>query len=180
MSLSDVKIVGGQDGGRPALHAPKDAPVSTAATWIRPSTCATPTTGPGPSSICSTACPASPERPWPPRIADLGCGPGTTTPLLAARWPDAHITGYDNSPQMLAEAERTAGPTPGGGRIDFAHADACRWTPAPGTYDLILSNATLQRVRDTRSPSPPGSTRSPPAARSPSRCPATSTPPATC
>ncbi|CAM5663906.1 Trans-aconitate 2-methyltransferase OS=Streptomyces alboniger OX=132473 GN=tam PE=3 SV=1 [Streptomyces alboniger] len=90
--------------------------------------------------------PGLPGAARPPRIADLGCGPGTTTPLLAARWPDAHITGYDNSPQMLAEAERTAGPTPGGGRIDFAHADAGRWTPAPGTYDLILSNATLQWV----------------------------------
>ncbi|WP_055698011.1 trans-aconitate methyltransferase, partial [Streptomyces silaceus] len=34
----------------------------------------------------------------------------------------------------------------GGGRLDFAEADAADWTPAPGTYDLILSNATLQWV----------------------------------
>ncbi|MEU1017561.1 trans-aconitate 2-methyltransferase [Streptomyces sp. NPDC005898] len=82
----------------------------------------------------------------PPRVADLGCGPGTLTRLLARRWPDAHLTGLDNSPQMLAEAERFAGPTDGGGRLDFAAADAARWAPAPGTYDLILSNATLQWV----------------------------------
>ncbi|WP_369212066.1 trans-aconitate 2-methyltransferase [Streptomyces flavofungini] len=82
----------------------------------------------------------------PPRIADLGCGPGNVTRLLAARWPDAHITGYDNSPRMLAEAAPSAGPTAGGGRLDFAHADAARWVPAPGTYDLILSNAALQWV----------------------------------
>ncbi|MFE4665098.1 trans-aconitate 2-methyltransferase [Streptomyces sp. NPDC056716] len=80
-----------------------------------------------------------------PRIADLGCGPGTVTTALAARWPGAHITGYDNSPQMLADAHRHAGPTPGGGSLDFAVADARTWTPDE-THDLIISNATLQWV----------------------------------
>lgn len=81
----------------------------------------------------------------PPRIADLGCGPGNVTVLLADRWPTAHITGYDNSPEMLARTEPYAGPTAGGGRLDFAHADAAAWAPAE-TYDLIVSNATLQWV----------------------------------
>lgn len=49
----------------------------------------------------------------PPRIADLGCGPGNVTTLLADRWPAAHITGYDNSPEMLDKAHTDhAGPTP--------------------------------------------------------------------
>ncbi|MFH9074151.1 trans-aconitate 2-methyltransferase [Streptomyces alboflavus] len=82
----------------------------------------------------------------PPRVADLGCGPGNVTVLLAERWPDAHITGYDNSPQMLEQAAALAGPTAGGGRLEFEAADAGAWAPAPGTYDLILSNATLQWV----------------------------------
>ncbi|MGW6055297.1 trans-aconitate 2-methyltransferase [Streptomyces sp. NPDC055189] len=82
----------------------------------------------------------------PPRIADLGCGPGNVTRLLAERWPAAHITGFDNSAQMLEQAERLAGPTSGGGRLDFAAADAAEWAPPEGTYDLILSNATLQWV----------------------------------
>jgi trans-aconitate 2-methyltransferase len=82
----------------------------------------------------------------PPRIADLGCGPGNVTALLATRWPTAHITGYDNSPEMLDRAETEhAGPTPGGGRLDFAAADARTWTPAE-PCDLIVSNATLQWV----------------------------------
>ncbi|MFI8189842.1 trans-aconitate 2-methyltransferase [Streptomyces sp. NPDC085946] len=82
----------------------------------------------------------------PPRIADLGCGPGNATALLAGRWPTARITGYDNSPQMLDRAHvEHEGPTPGGGRLDFAHADARTWTPAE-TCDLIVSNATLQWV----------------------------------
>jgi trans-aconitate 2-methyltransferase len=37
------------------------------------------------------------------------------------------------------------GPTPGGGRLDFAHADVRTWTPGE-PYDLIVSNATLQWV----------------------------------
>ncbi|MFF0463053.1 trans-aconitate 2-methyltransferase [Streptomyces mexicanus] len=88
----------------------------------------------------------APAHDRPPRIADLGCGPGNVTALLARRWPTAHITGYDNSPEMLDRAEADhAGPTRGGGRLDFAHADARTWTPE-GPCDLIVSNATLQWV----------------------------------
>ncbi|MFJ4558682.1 trans-aconitate 2-methyltransferase [Streptomyces massasporeus] len=81
-----------------------------------------------------------------PRVADLGCGPGNVTTLLAARWPTARITGYDNSPEMLDKAHVDhEGPTPGGGRLDFGHADARTWTPDE-PHDLIISNATLQWV----------------------------------
>ncbi|MEU3554614.1 trans-aconitate 2-methyltransferase [Streptomyces fragilis] len=81
-----------------------------------------------------------------PRIADLGCGPGNTTAaLLAGRWPGARITGYDNSPAMLERAAALAGPTGGGGSLEFAHADLTEWTPG-GSYDLIVSNAALQWV----------------------------------
>ncbi|MFE6285891.1 trans-aconitate 2-methyltransferase [Streptomyces sp. NPDC057877] len=76
----------------------------------------------------------------PVRIADLGCGPGNVTALLADRWPTARITGYDNSPEMLAKA-RADHP-----RLAFEAADARTWAPAPGSHDLIISNATLQWV----------------------------------
>lgn len=82
-----------------------------------------------------------------PRIADLGCGPGGPTALLAERWPAARITGYDNSPAMLAAAREYAGPTPGGGTLDFAHAAIADWQPAGG-HQLIISNAALQWVPD--------------------------------
>ncbi|MBB4714674.1 trans-aconitate 2-methyltransferase [Streptomyces luteogriseus] len=81
-----------------------------------------------------------------PRIADLGCGPGNVTTLLTARWPTARITGYDNSPEMLDKAHVDhEGPTSGGGRLDFGHADVRTWTPDE-PHDLIVSNATLQWV----------------------------------
>ncbi|MFJ2444015.1 trans-aconitate 2-methyltransferase [Streptomyces sp. NPDC087658] len=93
-----------------------------------------------------------PEPPGGPavRIADLGCGPGNVTALLADRWPAARITGLDNSPEMLERARiEYAGPTPGGGSLDFLPADAAHWTPDPAEpYGLIVSNAALQWVPD--------------------------------
>lgn len=90
--------------------------------------------------------PAHPGRPL--RIADLGCGPGNSTALIAARWPTAHITGLDNSAQMLEQARRDReGASTDHGRIDFARADLAHWTPsAAEPYDLIISNATFQWV----------------------------------
>jgi trans-aconitate 2-methyltransferase len=82
-----------------------------------------------------------------PRIADLGCGPGGPSLLLAERWPGARITGYDNSPAMLREARAYAGKTSAGGSLEFTHADLTTWRPAPGDhFDLIFSNAALHWV----------------------------------
>ncbi|WKD34305.1 trans-aconitate 2-methyltransferase [Streptomyces xanthophaeus] len=94
-----------------------------------------------------------PELPHSPaRIADLGCGPGNVTTLLAERWPEARITGFDLSPEMLRRAtEEYAGSTPGGGCLDFRHGDLATWLPEE-PYDLIVSNAALQWV-----PGHPGS-----------------------
>ncbi|WP_030419602.1 trans-aconitate 2-methyltransferase [Streptomyces sp. NRRL F-5065] len=80
-----------------------------------------------------------------PRVADLGCGPGALTARLADRWPAARVTGYDTSAAMLERARAHAGPTPGGGSVDFAAADIATWTP-DGPHDLIVSSAALQWV----------------------------------
>ncbi|WP_327236248.1 trans-aconitate 2-methyltransferase [Streptomyces sp. NBC_01317] len=92
--------------------------------------------------------PDPPAGAAPLTVADIGCGPGNVTALLADRWPNALITGFDNSAEMLDLAtERYAGPTPGGGRMDFVAGDATTWTPDPARpYDLIVSNAALQWV----------------------------------
>lgn len=77
----------------------------------------------------------------PARVADLGCGPGNSTALLAARWVQAEIVGVDNSPEMLAEAKASGIPA------HWQQADVSSWTPdAP--QDVIYSNATLQWVPD--------------------------------
>ncbi len=89
--------------------------------------------------------PELPNEGRPARIADLGCGPGNVTALLADRWPEAHVTGFDLSPEMLARAQEYAGTTAGGGWVDFRPADLAHWVPEE-PYDLIVSNAALQWV----------------------------------
>ena len=41
----------------------------------------------------------------PRTIADLGCGPGNSTEFVAARWPDAQITGVDVAREMLEKGK---------------------------------------------------------------------------
>jgi trans-aconitate 2-methyltransferase len=73
----------------------------------------------------------------PSRVADLGCGPGNSTALLRARWPDAAIDGVDSSAEMLEEAPAL--------KLDvrLIKADIAQWTPQ-AAYDVIYSNAALQ------------------------------------
>ncbi|WP_058909987.1 trans-aconitate 2-methyltransferase [Entomohabitans teleogrylli] len=70
-------------------------------------------------------------------IADLGCGPGNSTALLRARWPQGEITGVDNSPAMLEQA-RAALPD-----CTFTRADIAAWQP-PQPPDILFANASLQ------------------------------------
>lgn len=75
----------------------------------------------------------------PRMVVDMGCGPGNSTALLAARWPDAALVGLDNSDAML-EAAATRVPI-----ARFATADAASWLPEPGT-DVVFANAVYQWV----------------------------------
>ena len=75
------------------------------------------------------------------RAVDLGCGPGNSTEVLAASFPEASVTGLDNSADMI-EAARARLP---GVRFDLADIGA--WDDAGG-HDLILANAVLQWVPD--------------------------------
>jgi trans-aconitate 2-methyltransferase len=38
-------------------------------------------------------------------VADLGCGPGNLTAVLAQRWPGAAVVGVDSSPEMIDAAQ---------------------------------------------------------------------------
>jgi len=77
----------------------------------------------------------------PTTVVDLGCGPGNSTALLAARWPAASVLGVDLDPAMLDEAPRRCA------TATFERGDVATWTPrAP--VDVLFSNATLQWLPD--------------------------------
>jgi trans-aconitate 2-methyltransferase len=77
-----------------------------------------------------------------PRTAvDLGCGPGNSTELIVQRFPEATVTGTDNSPAMIEAARQRL---PG---VAFELSDIATWVPA-APPDLVYANASLQWVPD--------------------------------
>lgn len=75
-------------------------------------------------------------------IVDLGCGPGNSTELLAARFAEASVLGVDNSQAMLEAARRQLP------KARFEAGDIATWAPAAHEIapDLIYANAALQWV----------------------------------
>jgi trans-aconitate 2-methyltransferase len=77
----------------------------------------------------------------PAEVYDLGAGAGNVTRLIKDRWPDAHVTGVDDSQEMLAKAAAAAP------EITWQRADLAAWQPA-GRADVIYSNAALHWIVD--------------------------------
>ena len=78
-------------------------------------------------------------------VLDIGCGIGNSTAVLAKRFPNAQITGADNSEDMLAAARRE---NPG---ISFLKLDA--ETELDGIkerFDVVFSNARIQWIPNHR------------------------------
>ena len=76
--------------------------------------------------------------PIPSRIADLGCGTGTLSLLLAE---DAHqVDGIDFSPEMIRRAAAKAGTFPG---TSFRVGDASAPELPPAAYDVVLCRHVL-------------------------------------
>lgn len=80
----------------------------------------------------------------PQSVIDLGCGPGNSTALLAARWPKAQLEGLDSSAAMLDQASASGVPA------RWVEANIASWAPA-APYDLIFSNAAFQWLEDQAS-----------------------------
>jgi trans-aconitate 2-methyltransferase len=72
---------------------------------------------------------------------DLGCGPGNSTELLAARFPNAAVRGLDSSPDMISAARRRLP------QVQFAVGGIEEWNDA-GLFDVILANAVLHWIPD--------------------------------
>jgi trans-aconitate 2-methyltransferase len=75
----------------------------------------------------------------PNKILDIGCGPGNSTQILAQKWPQAEITGIDNSPAMIKKASN-----------DYPNQ---KWILLDAgkdnieeNFDIVFSNATIQWI----------------------------------
>ncbi|WP_309248106.1 methyltransferase domain-containing protein [Rothia santali] len=84
-----------------------------------------------------------------PLVVDLGCGPGTDTPILRPFFPGARLEAVDASPEMV-DAARAAAP---GDDVEYVLADVRAWLAArrdaPGEAPrAIVSNAMFQWVED--------------------------------
>jgi trans-aconitate 2-methyltransferase len=80
------------------------------------------------------------DRP-PKSIVDIGCGPGNSSQVLLARWPEAKLTGVDNSPTMIEKAKRDYP------RQKWILADASDFQ-SDIKFDIVFSNATIQWIPD--------------------------------
>ena len=78
------------------------------------------------------------------RVAvDIGCGPGNSTEVLAARFPQAVVSGLDSSADMIAAARKRLP------KLHFELTDLARWIAINAAgVDLILANAVLHWVPD--------------------------------
>src|SRR4051794_6888961 len=76
----------------------------------------------------------------PARIADLGCGPGQTTALLAETFPDASVVGFEASTGFVEAARRRAAP-----HTTFERRDVTRPIPG-GPYDLVYARFVLAHL----------------------------------
>lgn len=74
-------------------------------------------------------------------VLDVGCGPGNSTEVLAARFPGARLCGLDSSPEMLAAA-RQRHP-----EWEFRLGDASRDLDGlDQRFDVVFSNACIQWI----------------------------------
>ncbi len=75
-------------------------------------------------------------------IADLGCGPGYTSRMLAEVFPTARVLGIDSSPQFVAMAERLPAE-----RVSYAVADVAQSLPS-GPFDVIYCRYLLAHLAE--------------------------------
>jgi trans-aconitate 2-methyltransferase len=77
------------------------------------------------------------------RVADLGCGTGSLTATLVARWHPSQVIGVDTSDRMLADAAAHATDV-----VTFAKGDIGGLDPELAGFDVIVANASLHWLPD--------------------------------
>ncbi|MGQ0574957.1 MAG: class I SAM-dependent methyltransferase, partial [Pseudonocardia sp.] len=83
-------------------------------------------------------------------VADLGCGYGASTILLAQAFPRSTVTGYDYHAESVDQARKRAAEAGVGDRVRFEVATAQDFPGAPGGrgYDLVCVFDALHDMGD--------------------------------
>jgi len=79
------------------------------------------------------------------RVADVGCGHGASTIVMAKAFPDSHFTGFDYHAPSVARARDAADQAGVAGNTTFEVAPAKGFT---GTYDLVAFFDCLHDMSD--------------------------------
>jgi SAM-dependent methyltransferase len=79
------------------------------------------------------------------QVADIGCGHGASTIILAKAFPRSTFVGFDYHPASIDSARQRAAPTGVAERARFEVASAKSY---PGSYDLVVSLDCLHDMGD--------------------------------
>jgi len=80
------------------------------------------------------------------RVADIGCGHGASTLLMAGAYPRSTFTGSDYHEESVTQARKRAADAGCSGRVSFEVASAQTFTGGP--YDLVTSFDCLHDMGD--------------------------------
>lgn len=89
-----------------------------------------------------------PLKESPRQIVDLGCGTGAGTLALLARFPDAHVTAVDSSPDHLHRLREKAHARGLDDRVRTVQADLDTEWPDLGRPDLVWASASMHHMAD--------------------------------
>ncbi|CAM4031639.1 malonyl-ACP O-methyltransferase BioC [Paenibacillus alkaliterrae] len=85
-----------------------------------------------------------------PELLEIGCGTGILTEMLLRNWPGSSITALDIAQAMIEAAERRIRSIgqPHGIRFVLADVEAWAFEAPQSSFDLIVSNACFQWLRN--------------------------------
>jgi len=81
-------------------------------------------------------------------LADIGCGPGLLSTLIASRFPNLHVLGIDISDEMIREAALNASSLGLSNRVEFHKGDVNNLPVPDGALDFAVSTLSLHHWSD--------------------------------